>query len=144
MPKHLRSSRYRGLKSLCWGVLASVGMASAALAAEQASTPHSDPVPKVRISPNYPPGPFVRRIQGWVDIEFGIDEEGNVINPVVLETCSWRPPVTQKTCKPDSGEMFAEAALAAVSKWKYEPELENGVAVQRQGMRIILRFRLAY
>jgi protein TonB len=38
--------------------------------------------------------------------------------------------------------VFDEAALRAVRRWRYNPKLENDVAVSRPGIRVRLRFEL--
>ena len=38
--------------------------------------------------------------------------------------------------------VFDRAALRAVRKWKYNPKIENGVAVPRHGIQVRLRFEL--
>ena len=39
--------------------------------------------------------------------------------------------------------IFEDAALRAVRRWRYNPRVENGVAVSRTGIRVRLRFELA-
>ena len=38
--------------------------------------------------------------------------------------------------------VFESAALRAVEQWKYQPQLEAGKPVEREGIEIILRFNL--
>ncbi len=38
--------------------------------------------------------------------------------------------------------MFDEAAIAAVSKWKYNPKVEEGSPVERRGVQVKLTFKL--
>ena len=38
--------------------------------------------------------------------------------------------------------IFDKAALNAVRKWKYNPKVENGVAVERHDLHVRLAFRL--
>ena len=68
-----------------------------------------------RVIPEYPP--FMRRfaIAGKVMVEFEIDTDGKVINPVVRE--SDIPP-------------FDEPAIKAVLQWKFEPAMRNGRPVK--------------
>lgn len=130
------------LTSWCYATLAVAGMAlvaTFAFAAETA-TPYPGLRPVSAANPTYPRAALLRNIQGYVVIEFGTDEEGRVINPAVVENCTWRPPVTEKSCVSD--DIFDAAALTAIAKWKYQPELENGIAVQRQGAKAVLQFRL--
>jgi protein TonB len=86
-------------------------------------------LPLVRIPPTYPPRALRERIEGGVTIEFTISVEGRVTDAVVVESS---PP-----------GVFDEAALQAISKWRYYPRVEDGVAVERKGVRAEIRFEMA-
>jgi protein TonB len=88
----------------------------------------SDVVPLVRVDPQYPAKAKQRRIEGWVDIEFTIGPAGTVENPKVIGA--------------NPRAVFEESALRAVRRWRYNPKIENGVAVARPGIRVRLRFEL--
>jgi protein TonB len=87
-----------------------------------------DVIPLVRINPDYPARALSRGIEGWVLVEFTIGPSGTVVDPKVLDA--------------DPKNMFDDAALKAISRWKYNPKVENGVAVERRGIRVVLRFDL--
>jgi periplasmic protein TonB len=87
-----------------------------------------DVVPLVRVDPEYPPRAKQRGIEGWVDIEFTIGPAGNVQDPKVIGA--------------NPRAVFDEAALRAVRRWRYNPKVENGVAVSRPGVKVRLRFEL--
>jgi protein TonB len=87
-----------------------------------------DIVPLVRVDPEYPPRARQQGIEGWVELEFTISPAGTVQDPRVLEA---RPPF-----------VFDRAALNAVRRWRYNPKVENGVAVARPGVQVRLRFEL--
>ncbi len=87
-----------------------------------------DVVPLVRVDPEYPPQAKQRRIEGYVDIEFTIGSAGTVQNPKVI------------AARPTS--VFERSALRAVRRWRYNPKIEDGVAVERIGVRVRLRFEL--
>jgi protein TonB len=38
--------------------------------------------------------------------------------------------------------VFDDAALKAIARWRYNPRVEGGVAVERVGVRTIIRFVL--
>jgi protein TonB len=42
----------------------------------------------------------------------------------------------------NAGTIFNRSAIQAVSKWKYNPKIENGVAVERPGVRQRIKFQL--
>jgi TonB family protein len=65
------------------------------------------------VSPVYPAEARAARIQGIVIIDAIIDGGGNVVNPRILRSIP----------------QLDQAALDAVSQWKYEPPLLNGVPI---------------
>ena len=88
-----------------------------------------DVVPLVRVDPQYPPKARQRRIEGYVDIEFTIGPAGTVKNPKVIGAS---PP-----------SVFDQAALRAVRRWRYNPKVVDGTAVERHGVKVRLRFELS-
>jgi periplasmic protein TonB len=87
-----------------------------------------DAIPLVRINPDYPPRAQSRGIQGWVLVQFTITASGTVKSAVALDA--------------EPKGYFEEAAVSAISRWKYEPKVENGVAVERRGVQVKLSFKL--
>jgi protein TonB len=87
-----------------------------------------DPVPLVRVDPDYPPRARQRGIEGFVDVEFTISPVGTVQDPRVLRA--------------EPAVIFDRAALRAIRKWRYNPQVENGVAIARSGNRVRIRFEL--
>ena len=65
---------------------------------------------------------------GYVVVEFTVTSLGTVTDPVVLEA---EPP-----------GVFDKAALDAVKKFKYKPQVVEGSAVDVAGVRNIIRFEL--
>jgi len=100
-----------------------IGTANAGVAATD-----SDTVPLVRVEPQYPERARQRGIEGWVQIEFTISAAGTVKSPRVV---GYKP-----------STIFNRAALRAVRKWKYNPKIEDGEAVERPGVKIKLVFAL--
>jgi protein TonB len=87
-----------------------------------------DAVPLVRIEPEYPMRARQRGIEGWVTVQFDISAAGGVKNPTVIAA--------------HPGTIFNRSALLAVRKWKYNPKIENGVAVERTGQKVTLEFTM--
>ena len=85
-------------------------------------------MPLVRVAPEYPPQALARGIEGWVLLEFTITTAGAVKDAVVVDS------------NPTS--LFDEAALKAISRWRYDPLLEGGVPVERRGIQTRLVFEL--
>ena len=86
-----------------------------------------DIVPLVRINPDYPPRALSRGIQGWVIVQFTISATGTVKDQKVVDS---------------SNKIFDEAALKAIARWRYNPKVEEGVAVERKGVQTKLVFQL--
>lgn len=86
-----------------------------------------DIVPLVRINPDYPPRALSRGLQGWVIVQFTISATGTVKDQKVVDS---------------SNEVFNDAALKAIARWRYNPKVEEGVAVERKGVQTKLVFQL--
>ena len=83
----------------------------------------------VRVLPRYPSRALSRGIEGWVLLEFAIDELGLAVNPLVIES---EPP-----------GIFDRAATSAVKRWKYRPMIEDGRPRMRPGVRQLISFEIA-
>jgi protein TonB len=86
-----------------------------------------EPTPIVRLSPNYPDRAQRQGLEGDVLVEFDIDEGGNVVNARVISS---------------TNSVFERAAIRAVSRWKYAPQIVNGQPVVRRNIRVTIEFRL--
>lgn len=87
-----------------------------------------DAVPLVRIEPDYPMRARQRGIEGWVQVQFDVSRAGTVENAVVVAS---NPP-----------RIFDDAAVQAVLKWKYNPKIQNGATVARQGLQVVFPFEM--
>jgi protein TonB len=86
-----------------------------------------DPLPLVRVEPEYPPQARQRRLEGWVQVQFTISTAGSVKDSVVVKS---------------SHSLFERNALQAVSKWKYQPQLRAGKPTEAPGQQVVLRFKM--
>ncbi len=86
-------------------------------------------VPLVRIPPKYPSRAVNRHIEGWVKVEFTIQTDGSVDAAVVIGS------------EPET--IFDDAALTAISKWKFKEKIVNGVAVPQRAVQR-LQFKLEH
>jgi protein TonB len=84
-----------------------------------------DPVPLVRIEPEYPPSAQARGIEGWVHVRFTISGAGNVKQARVVQS---------------SNPVFERATLRAVQQWKYQPQLVEGKPVDHEGIEVVIHF----
>ena len=87
-----------------------------------------DVVPMVRVEPQYPMSAKQKGIEGWVELVYTITKLGTVTDIIVTAA--------------NAGTIFNRSAIQAVSKWKYNPKIENGVAVERPGVRQRIKFQL--
>ena len=85
-------------------------------------------IPLVRIPPRYPMRAARRKIEGWVKVEFTITEEGTVKDADVIESLP-------------SG-IFDQAALRAISKWKFKAKIIDGEAFEQRAIQV-LQFKLS-
>ena len=84
-------------------------------------------VPLFRVPPKYPARAASRHIEGWVKIEFTIQTDGSVDNAVVVGS--------------EPEDIFNDAALTAINKWKFKEKRVNGVAVPQRAVQR-LQFKL--
>lgn len=85
-------------------------------------------VPLVRIPPNYPRVAQRRGIEGVVTVAFTITRDGQVKDPVVV------------SANPEN--VFDNAAMTAILKWKFKPKVVDGEPVERRATQEI-EFKLA-
>ncbi len=76
------------------------------------------------VAPKYPRAAERRNLSGWVDVVFTVDRGGLVKDVTVRDS--------------EPGETFVNAAVKAISKWEFEPIVENGEVVEkRAGVRLM-------
>jgi protein TonB len=85
------------------------------------------PLPLVRVEPQYPPQAARKGLEGWVKVQFTISTAGSVRDAVVVES---------------SDSVFERAAINAVNKWKYQPQMKAGKPVETSDIRVVVRFRM--
>ena len=87
-----------------------------------------DVIPLVRVNPDYPQRALQRELEGWVKVQFTITAAGTVKDAVVVDA--------------EPKETFDDAALKAIARWRYNPKVENGTAVERVGVQTRIVFQL--
>ncbi len=95
---------------------------------------NGDPVPVFKPAPRYPSAALRRGLEGYVVVEFTISETGSVLSPQV---------VAGYDSAGNETRVFNRAALSAVSRFKYQPQMDDGKPVRRHGVRNRISFRLA-
>jgi TonB family protein len=83
--------------------------------------------PIKRVPPKYPVSEARAGKEGWVRVDFVVDQKGKVTDAVVLDSSGVKG--------------FEREALRAVRRWQYEPALVEGEAVQ-QCYKVQLDFAL--
>lgn len=96
---------------------------------DDSKTVVSGVVPLVRVPPKYPARAANRNIEGWVKVEFTIQTDGSVDDAVVVGS------------EPEN--IFDDAALTAIGKWKFKEKIVNGVAVPQRAVQR-LQFKLEH
>src|ERR1700733_209792 len=99
----------------------------AALAAPPANESESTLTRTRYVPPVYPESARNRNIGGWVDLTFLVGVDGAVSEVAVVGA---QPPGT-----------FAQAALDAVRRWRYQPVIRDGHAATQQA-RVRVRFKV--
>ena len=69
-----------------------------------------------RLPPQYPPSALMREQEGYVEVLFDVELDGSVSGAEVIES------------KPK--RIFDRAAIAAVSRWRFQPVVREGAPVQ--------------
>jgi protein TonB len=82
----------------------------------------------VRPPPDYPPRAAAQNIEGWVQVQFAVTAAGTVRDALIVAS--------------EPGTVFDEAALKAIARWRYNPRVVDGAAVERIGLQTIIRFEL--
>lgn len=101
---------------------------SQAAAAKASETVASATLNKLRhVDPEYPAGARTRGLDGWVDVELTVKEDGTVADASVVRA--------------EPADIFDKAALDAVRQWRYEPVQRDGKTVE-QRTRVRIRFQL--
>jgi protein TonB len=93
-----------------------------------------DPIPFYKPAPRYPAAALRRGVDGYVIVEFTITKTGGVRDPQVVGGYDSAGNPT---------EVFDRAALSAVARFKYQPQMVEGEPVERSGVRNRISFRIA-
>lgn len=78
--------------------------------------------------PVYPPQAFREGIEGWVEVDFTVNEQGVTRDVEVVAS--------------EPRGVFDAAAVAAVASWTYRPRIVNGRPLAERST-VTLRFKVA-
>ncbi|MGJ8682091.1 TonB family protein [Paraglaciecola sp.] len=90
--------------------------------------PGGDARPIVRIPPKYPLDAAKEGIEGWVKLSFSVSNSGTVENIQILDAQPKR--------------IFNKSAKRALAKWKYKPNIANGVSQSQDNLTVMLEFKI--
>lgn len=90
--------------------------------------PDGEMIPIVKVAPTYPQRAIPRGLEGYVLLEFTVDEQGRVVDPRVVEA--------------EPRGVFDRAALKAVQRFKYKPRILHGEPVRVHGVLHRITFEL--
>lgn len=86
------------------------------------------PIPFLTPAPEYPQRALARGVEGWVLVSFTIAASGAVADPFVVDA--------------DPPGVFDAAALRAVMRYRYRPQIVAGVPARTPGMLLRIHFEL--
>ena len=86
------------------------------------------PIPFLTPAPEYPQRALAREVEGWVLVSFTIAATGAVADPVVVDA--------------DPPGVFDAAALRAVMRYRYRPQIVAGVPTATPGVLLRIHFEL--
>jgi len=81
---------------------------------------------RLAAQPTYPSAAIPRQLRGFVNLQFTVNEEGKVKDPVVLDS--------------EPADVFVEAALLAIKDFSYHPPQLDDQVVAAQGVEYRMEF----
>jgi len=85
-------------------------------------------LPLVNIQPQYPTRAAQRGIEGWAQVAFTVTDSGGVRDVVVVDA--------------EPRGMFDQSSIRAAERFRFQPRVVNGVAVEVPNVQYVFRFRL--
>lgn len=81
-----------------------------------------------RVEPKFPIVAARNGHEGWVEISYVVDKDGNVVEPFVTDSLGHNS--------------FKSVALTAVKQWQFEPAMRNGEAIESCQNQVRMEFSL--
>lgn len=89
---------------------------------------NKEATPLFRVEPRFPAEALRQGQSGWVRLRFNIDESGAVTDINVIAA--------------EPRNVFDRAAISALRRWKYQPQIVDGIAVKQTDLQVQLDFQL--
>ncbi|ASU22268.1 energy transducer TonB [Vibrio qinghaiensis] len=86
-------------------------------------------MPLYRVEPVYPSRALKRGVEGFVTLSFTIDTTGKAVDINIVDANPKR--------------MFEREAMQALKKWKYQPQIVDGKAIEQPGQTVTVEFKIA-
>lgn len=87
-----------------------------------------DMLPLVNVVPTYPNRAIQNKIEGWAQVRFTVTATGNVRDVVVIDA--------------EPERVFDRASIQAAEKFRFQPRVVNGVAVEVPDVQYVFRYAL--
>lgn len=100
-------------------------------------------MPILKVQPIYPQRALLRGMFGWVVVQFTVDDNGRVVDPVVIENCVEIFMSNRRVCLDSPGRIFDKPAIEAAAKFKYKPKIIDGNAIATSGVKHLITFELS-
>ena len=85
-------------------------------------------LPLVNIQPQYPTRAAQRGIEGWCQVSFTVTAEGGVRDVVVVDA--------------EPQGMFDRSSIRAAERFRFQPRVVNGEAVEVPNVQYVFRYQL--
>lgn len=85
-------------------------------------------LPLVNVVPTYPTRAAQNRIEGWAQVRFTVTTTGNVRDVVVVDA--------------EPERVFDRASITAAEKFRFQPRVVDGAAVEVPNVQYVFRFQL--
>jgi protein TonB len=87
-------------------------------------------LPLVNVTPEYPTRAAQRGVEGWCQVAFTVDGDGNVVEDTIVVVDA-EPP-----------GMFDRSSIRAASRFKFQPRVKDGVGVAVPNVQYVFRYVL--
>ncbi len=89
-----------------------------------------DMLPLVNVTPQYPTRALSRAIQGWCQISFTVDGNGNVVEDSIVVVDA------------EPSGIFDRTSIRAALRFKFQPRVRDGVGVPVENVQYVFRYVL--